>query len=213
MAKKEYIPVMALAVASVCLLGFLGCGLACLTLGRALNSQRHELLEARAQIMALNQALEAQRRELSETREQLAAAISQIADAQQTNRSLAQRLMEMQSKSSENKAVTEASFPPVQVPAFAPDVPAPDSIEGKLRAEGKMWERSNGQPIAGGYVLDILQGRTDQPKGRGRLGMVLSMAANPEGRPVATVDFGHGYVVGISTAELSPVRLVGTDMR
>ncbi|HTA29037.1 MAG TPA: hypothetical protein VK731_01055, partial [Candidatus Cybelea sp.] len=65
----------------------------------------------------------------------------------------------------------------------------------------------------GGYVLDVLNGRADQPKGRGRVGVVLSMVANANGGSCALVDFGHGYIVGISTGELAPVRLVGPDLR
>jgi len=41
----------------------------------------------------------------------------------------------------------------------------------------------------------------------------VALAPHGGGKPVATVDFGHGYVVGISTSELSPVRLVAPELR
>jgi hypothetical protein len=213
MGKKECTSVFGLAVAIASFLGFVGCGVICFALSQALKMQRHDLSEARAQIAALNQALGVQRHDLSETREQLAAANHQIVGSQKESQTFSQQLTEIQAKLRESKTVNEMPSPLVPIPMMAPDIPGADSIEGKLLAEGKNWERTVGQPIAGGYVQDILVGRLNQPKGRGRIGTVVAMTADAEGRPVATVDFGHGYVVGISTSELSPVHLVAPDMR
>jgi uncharacterized protein (DUF697 family) len=208
---------MGLAVAILFFMGFAGCGVACFILDQALKNQRHELNETRAQVLALKQALGVRQHDLSETREQLAAAHNQIADAQKKNQTLAMQLTEMQSKLQESKTATATTFAPIHAPipfaGMAPDVPATDSVEGKLRSEGKSWERTDGPPVAGGYVQDILEGRLNQPKGRGCIGMVVSLAANPGGGAAATVDFGHGYVVGIATSELSPVRLDAPGLR
>ncbi len=213
MAKRESIPVVSLFVASISFLGLLGCGLACFSLDHALKLRRSELSETQSQLIALNQALEIQRHDLSEARQQLASATNQIAETQKTNQALAQHLTESQASPRSGKATGKAAPPPVQIPANVPDVPAPDSVEGKLKADGKIWERADGQPMPGGYVLDILNGRADQPKGRGRVGVVLSMVVNADGGSCALVDFGHGYIVGIATAELAPLRLVGPDLR
>jgi hypothetical protein len=216
MEKKESPPVMGLIAAMVFVVGFVGCGIVCFTLDRALKIQRHDLGETRAQIIALNQALEVQRHDLKDAREELATVNQQVIDAQKANQTLNRQLTELQSKMSDSKPLTKGPVGPMQaipVPAAALDVPAVDSVEGKLSAEGKHWERMDGQPITGGYVQDILEGRLDQPKGRGRLGMVLSMADNGAGRPVATVDFGHGYVIGIAASELAPVRLLASELR
>jgi hypothetical protein len=213
METKQHTSIMGLGVGILSFLGFVACGVTFFNLNHTLQSQVQVLSEMRSELADLKQVLASQQHELSETRQQLADATRQIVAAQSTNQWLAQHLTEISSKIHGNDEVAKAPVPPVHVPAVAPDVPAPDSIEGKLRTEGKIWERINGPPIAGGYVQDILQGRLNQPRGRGSLGLVLSMAANPEGRPVATVDFGHGCVVGIAASELAPVRLVGLDAR
>jgi hypothetical protein len=213
METKQHACAIGLGAGMLAFLGFIACGTALFNLNHTLQSQRQVLSETRSQLADLKQVLASQQHELSETRQQLADAARQIVAAQSTNQWLAQHLTGIPSKIHGNEDVAKAPVPPVHIPAPAPDFPAPDSIEGKLRTEGKIWERINGPPIAGGYVQDIMQGRLNQPKGRGSLGMVLSMAANPEGKPVATVDFGHGYVVGIAASELVPVRLVGPDAR
>jgi hypothetical protein len=213
METKQHTSVMGLGVGIFSFLGFVACGMAWLNLSHMLESQRQVLSETRSELADLKKTLATQQHELSETRQQLADMNSEIVAAKNTNQTLAQLVTDLQSKFPGSKEVAKAPVPPVHVPAVAPDFPAADSVEGKLRIEGKIWERINGPPIAGGYVQDILQGRAGQPRGRGSLGMVLSMAANPEGRPVATVDFGHGYVVGIDASELAPVRLVGPDAR
>jgi outer membrane murein-binding lipoprotein Lpp len=213
MEKKGHTPVISLAVAVVSVLGLVACGIACFTLTQTLRIQRQELNETRTQVSTLDQALEVQRRDLSETREQLATATNRIAGAEQRSESLNQQLTALRSKSHESRPATEGPPATVQVPAAAPDIPAGDSVEGKLQAEGKSWERAQGQPAPGGYVLDIMDGRLNQPKGRGRIGMVVSVAADESDRPVATVDFGRGFIVGISGGELAPVRILAPEVR
>jgi len=86
------------------------------------------------------------------------------------------------------------------------DIPAADSIEGKLRSEGKGWECTRGELVVGAYVEDSLEESIGQPKGRGRVGIVLSLGTNTAGRAIAGVDYGHGYYLGAYTSELCPLR-------
>jgi hypothetical protein len=95
----------------------------------------------------------------------------------------------------------------------AADVPAADSVEGQLRAQGKQWERAEGPPVVGEYVQDTLAGRMNQPQGRGDIGKVMAVSANDSGTPCATVDFGRGFTTGIMFRELSPIRFVAPDVR
>ncbi|MDB5259155.1 MAG: peptidase [Candidatus Taylorbacteria bacterium] len=88
------------------------------------------------------------------------------------------------------------------------DPAASDSVEGQLRAQGKTWTKSYGTIIAGSYVQDILEGRLDQPRGRGAIGKVTSVSYNANGQLDATVDFGRGYSVGIHASELSLLSVV-----
>ena len=85
---------------------------------------------------------------------------------------------------------------------------AADSIEGQLRAQGKRWEKTTGDIKAGVYVLDTLEGRLNQPEGRGAIGKVVSVSTDNNGQQVATVDFGRKYSVPISFSELSLVNIV-----
>lgn len=85
---------------------------------------------------------------------------------------------------------------------------AADSIEGQLRAQGKRWEKTAGDIKAGAYVQDTLEGRLNQPEGRGAIGKVVSVSTDNNGQQVATVDFGRKYSVPISFSELSLVNIV-----
>lgn len=84
---------------------------------------------------------------------------------------------------------------------------AADSVEGKLRAEGKHWVRTDGQIVPGVYVQDIFEGRLNQPTGRGAVGKVLVVGPNDEGAQCATVDFGRGYLAGVKFSELALVSV------
>jgi hypothetical protein len=92
------------------------------------------------------------------------------------------------------------------------EIAAPDSVEGKLRSQGKRWVRTGGITV-GAYVQDIFEGRLDQPKGRGAIGKVVSLSKGGDGKPVAMVDFGRGYTVGIFLSELCLVSIVPEDKK
>ena len=88
------------------------------------------------------------------------------------------------------------------------EVAAPDSIEGQLRAQGKHWVKITGEITVGAYVQDILEGRLDQPKGRGAIGKVTFISTGNNGVPAAMVDFGRGNSAGINLSQLSLVGIV-----
>jgi hypothetical protein len=88
------------------------------------------------------------------------------------------------------------------------EVAAPDSVEGQLRSQGKRWVQTTGEITVGTYVQDTLEGRLDQPKGRGAMGKVVSISTGNNDVPGAVVDFGRGYSVGINLSELALVRVV-----
>ena len=98
--------------------------------------------------------------------------------------------------------------PPVQAGWHATDPTAANSVQGKLLAQGKTWVKTPGDPAPGAYVMDIYEGRMNQPQGRGAIGKVLSVCPNTEGGGMgAWVDFGRGYVAGIKFSELSAVKV------
>ena len=85
---------------------------------------------------------------------------------------------------------------------------AADSVEGQLRSQGKHWVKTTGEIKAGAYVQDTLEGRLNQPEGRGAIGKVVSVSTDNNGQQVAKVDFGRSYSVPISFSELSLVNIV-----
>jgi beta-lactamase regulating signal transducer with metallopeptidase domain len=91
------------------------------------------------------------------------------------------------------------------------DVAAPDSVEGQLRFQGKHWVRTEGEMNVGSYMQDMLEGRLNQPQGRGAIGKIVSFGGGQDGVSGATLDFGRGYVVGVKFSELSLVRIVPND--
>jgi hypothetical protein len=88
------------------------------------------------------------------------------------------------------------------------DVVAADSAEGSLWAQGNQWVPATGEIGVGAWVEDRLDGRHDQPEGRGAIGKVISISPGDNQRPVAVVDFGRGHTVGINVSEISPVSVV-----
>jgi hypothetical protein len=96
-------------------------------------------------------------------------------------------------------------------PWTSSEVAAADSVEGQLRSQGKHWVQTTGEITVGAYVQDILEGRLDQPKGRGAIGKVVSISTGNNDVPGAVVDFGRGYSVGINLSELSLVSVVPDD--
>ena len=92
-------------------------------------------------------------------------------------------------------------------PWTSSQVAAADSVEGQLRSQGKHWVKTPGEITVGAYVQDRLEGRLDQPKGRGAIGKVISISTGEDGPKAATVDFGRGYSPGINLSELSLVSV------
>jgi hypothetical protein len=194
-------------------LGFAACGLVGFKLERSLESQGRELSKAREQLLALDQSLAHQQHDLGGAREAIIAAVSdKFAEAQTNYQALNRQLTNIQSKLHDMQTASETHGPFPQVfdgpaihnvfvPAAGPDVAVADSVEGKLKAEGKHWKRTQGPVLVGSYAEDTLKARANQPKGRGWIGKVLSIG--PDGS--ALVDFGRGYMVGIGQNELSPV--------
>ena len=86
-------------------------------------------------------------------------------------------------------------------------IAAANSVEGQLRSNGKKWIETTGEIRTGSYVQDLLEGRLNQPEGRGAIGKVISVRNADNGQPVALVDFGRGYQVPIQESELSLVKV------
>jgi hypothetical protein len=114
-----------------------------------------------------------------------------------------------------NREVSTSQTPIAEVDNPARDTPwtssqlaAADSIEGQLRSQGKRWVQTTGEINVGAYVQDILEGRLDQPRGRGAIGQVVSISTGNNDVPAAEVDFGRGYSVGINLSELALVNVV-----
>ena len=84
---------------------------------------------------------------------------------------------------------------------------APDSVEGQLRAGGQSWERTQDPIQAGMFVQDILQGRLNQPAGRGAIAKV-TLTDFFIGMDHAWVDFGRGCIEHIRCSELRAIRLL-----
>jgi hypothetical protein len=87
----------------------------------------------------------------------------------------------------------------------------PGSIQASLIMENKTGIRTNGNIVVGSYVMDIYEGRENQPTGRGSIGKVVSLGPDENGVPGATVDFGRGYSIGIHLSELSLVQVRPTQ--
>jgi len=105
-------------------------------------------------------------------------------------------------------------FPGLGLPARAFGVRRcrPDSVEGQFRSQGKSWERVSGPIQVGIYVEDIWPNRLNQAAGRGLIGKVAYMHPGADGKSRAMVDFGRGYVVDIYPTELSPIRIVASEI-
>jgi hypothetical protein len=59
----------------------------------------------------------------------------------------------------------------------------------------------------GTYVKDALEGRLNQPAGRGAIGRVVAVSPDDKPPRAASVDFGRGYVTGIDFRELTIVAV------
>jgi hypothetical protein len=105
------------------------------------------------------------------------------------------------------KSVTSKTTPQADTGWTSREVAAADSVQGRLQSQGKQWVRTTGEIAVGAYVQDLLEGRLDQPKGRGAIGKVVSISKGNNNAQVAVVDFGRDYSVGISLSELSLVNV------
>jgi len=194
-------------------LGFTVCGLAYFDLHQALDSQRIELREAREQRLALDRALANQRHDLSEAQAAIIAVVNdKFAEAQTNYQALNQQLTELQSKLRDMAAAGETHVAPQPIfngpavrPAMPADVAAADSFEGKLRAEGRQWKRTQGPIVVGSYVEDVFKERAGQPKGRGWIGKVTALSIDGDGIRYASVDFGRVNLGFIRQTELAPI--------
>jgi Skp family chaperone for outer membrane proteins len=184
----------------------------------ALQSQMAALQSSMASVQPLD--MTAQQEALKKLQEQMDSMAKKLAEAQEE--AMKNQMAAFQSsmaKAQPPGQVTTHTYQvqvqPGQTVELHPpqaEAPAADSVEGKLRAEGKTWERVPGEPVPGEYVEDTMIGRMNQPKGRGNIGKVISIAID-NGTSCATVDFGRGCVEGIMFSELAPVHFVAPEMR
>ena len=107
------------------------------------------------------------------------------------------------------RTLATQQFHPAQIPVgWRPtEVAAPNSVEEKLRTQGKHWVRTTGTFAVGAYVEDIYEGRMNQPHGRGAIAKIVSLDSDANGVPGALVDFGRGCVEGLNLSELSLVQV------
>ena len=94
--------------------------------------------------------------------------------------------------------------------AFAQIQPAlPGSVEYSLISNNQSWFRTSDPITTGTYVEDLLIDRSNQPEGRGLIGVVAYTAFDQDyGVMAAMVDFGRDYSVGIVFPELTAVQVV-----
>jgi hypothetical protein len=92
---------------------------------------------------------------------------------------------------------------------YSSQVPGKGTLEAKIRDKGWYWAPVAGEIERHCYVQDLLEGRLNQPEGRGAIAKVESLGIDPSnGKPYAVADFGRGYVVGIYLAELALVEII-----
>jgi hypothetical protein len=97
--------------------------------------------------------------------------------------------------------------------ALANDVePAlPGSVEYWLISNNFTWVRTSDPIGVGGYVEDLISdSRSNQPVGRGKVGIVTEIGWDPwpYDQWAAIVDFGRDFSVGIVFSELSAIQIV-----
>ena len=87
----------------------------------------------------------------------------------------------------------------------------PGSVEYWLTSNNYTWIRTSDPIAIGGYVEDLLSDvRSNQPAGRGTVGIVTEIAWDPwpYNQWAATVDFGRDFAVGLVFSESSAVQIV-----
>ena len=181
-----------------------------------LRAENERLSSALAEAAKQPALVEAQLRELAKLRGEVTRLRGQIAEATNESAKLGAQNLEITSEISQLLAQrgqirTTPTAQPVQFQAHTSAAIFPaaaDSIEGQLDSQDKRWEPTQGQIQVGSYVQDILQGRLDQPEGRGRIGKVISTDLDANGRDLAIVDFGRGLSEPIFFSELAPIQFV-----
>jgi hypothetical protein len=92
---------------------------------------------------------------------------------------------------------------------YSSQVAGKGTFEAKIRNKGWCWIPVVGEISRHSYVQDILEGRLNQPEGRGAIAKVESLGIDANnGQPYAIVDFGRGYSVGIYLSELSLIEII-----
>ena len=85
----------------------------------------------------------------------------------------------------------------------------PGSIEYSLISNNQSWIETSDPITTGIYVEDLLTDRSNQPEGRGLIGIVTATGFDQDyGVMAAMVDFGRDYSVGIVFPELTAVQIV-----
>jgi len=85
----------------------------------------------------------------------------------------------------------------------------PGSIEYTLINSNQSWIETSDLITTGMFVEDILVDRSNQPDGRGIIGIVTDTNFDAYYQQMAaTVDFGRDYSVGIIFSELTAVQVV-----
>jgi len=85
----------------------------------------------------------------------------------------------------------------------------PGSIEYLVLNNNQTWIQTTDPITIGTYVEDLLTDRSNQPEGRGAIGIVTGTGFDEDyGVMAAMVDFGRDYSVGIVFPELSPIQIV-----
>lgn len=204
MEKRECNIITALAVVIVILMGALVCGAAYFALYRPLKDQQAQLTAIQVKLVEMD-TVHAQLTEIQAALRESGAGLADIKTALRENET---ELTNIKAELGKIGAMAGFRPGPMRRTWTSSEAAAADSVEGQLRSQGKHWVRAPGEITVGAYVQDILEGRLNQPQGRGAVGKVVSIALGEGSATAAQVDFGRGYVVGINLPELSPIRFV-----
>ncbi|MGP8201888.1 MAG: hypothetical protein ACLQU4_20550 [Limisphaerales bacterium] len=210
--------IIAALIVDAILLGALICGADYFILSPPLKLQEAQLTAMQAELGKID-ALRAQLTEiqgavrdnatgLAEFKTALRENGNALAEVQAAMRETGAELAAVKAEMDKIEAVTMGRSREMRGEWTSSEAAAADSVEGQLKAQGKHWVKTTGEFAVGSYVQDILEGRTNQPRGRGAIGKVLSLGPNDSGDPCAQVDFGRGCVKGIMLRELSLIRFV-----
>ena len=221
MEKRECNIITALAVVIVILLGVLICGAAYFALYRPLKDQQAQLtaIQAKlgevgtvhAQLTEMQAALRESGTGLTDIKTALRESGTELTELKTALRENGTELTDIKAELGKIRAVAGFRPGPMRGTWTSSEAAAADSVEGQLRSQGKHWFRTTGEITVGAYVQDILEGRLGQPRGRGAIGKVVSIAPGEGNETAAQVDFGRGYIAGIILPELSLIKFVPYD--